>query len=175
VLHPHTGMRKGSALSKRTVAAVAIVALAAMFFAMAQARAESNAKATSTYLVKATLDARHEVPIPKGARAATGVLTAKLVVAGKKSSFVWQLRFSRLSGRATASHVHYGALGKAGPIALPLCVPCVSPAHGEYRGSYVASPAFLKAILHGGAYVNLHTKLNPKGEIRGQIKATASS
>jgi hypothetical protein len=160
-------------LSKQTLCAAALVAVAASLLS-AQAGATSRTTSSSkTYLLKATLDVKHEVPAAKDAKEAKGVLTAKLIVAGKKSSFVWQLRFSGLSGRAVASHVHFGAVGKAGQIALPLCVPCVaSPAHGTYNGPYVANPAFLKAILSGGAYVNIHTKLNPKGEIRGQIKAT---
>jgi hypothetical protein len=66
-------------------------------------------------------------------------------------------------------------VGKSGIIALPLCVPCASsPSHGEYRGPYVATATFVKAILHGRMYVNIHTKLNPAGEIRGQVKATAA-
>jgi hypothetical protein len=68
--------------------------------------------------------------------------------------------------------VHVGGVGKSGPVSLPICVPCAKAAHGEYRGPYVASPTFLKAILHGGMYANIQTKLNPKGEIRGQLTAS---
>jgi hypothetical protein len=161
--------RKGSVLSKRRIAAaLVLLGTAACLSAVPVSAAP---RASKSYLLKATLSSKQEVPAPHDATAAKGVFTAKLVVDGKKSSFVWQLRFSGLSGRATASHVHYGAAGKAGGVALPLCVPCINPAHGEYRGPYVATATFLKAILHGGAYVNIHTKLNPKGEIRGQIKA----
>ena len=62
------------------------------------------------------------------------------------------------SGKAVASHLHYGVAGKSGPITLPLCVPCASsPSHGVYKGPYVATAAFVKAILHGGMYANIHT------------------
>jgi hypothetical protein len=156
----------------------AVVTLALMTLALgsaAQARiAPTTAALSKTYLLTATLDTRHEVPVPKDATGAKGVLTAKLVIAGKKSSLVWQLRFSGLSGRATASHLHFGAVGKAGQVAIPLCVPCTPSAHGAYNGPYVATPAFVNAILHGGMYANIHTKLNPKGEIRGQVTATAA-
>ena len=114
------------------------------------------------------------MPAPKDATGAKGLFTAKLIVAGKKSSLVWQLKFSGLSGRATASHLHFGAVGKAGAIAIPLCVPCTANPHGAYNGPYVATPTFVKAILHNGMYANIHTKLNPQGEIRGQVKATAA-
>jgi len=100
------------------------------------------------------------------------VLSGKLVLAGKKSSFVWTLSFTNLSGRALAASVGMGAPGKVGSLAMPLCVKCVAGARGEYHGSYVANPTFLKAILHGGMYAFITTKLNPRGEVRGQIKAS---
>ena len=155
---------------KRTLAA-AMLALAAAVAAVATAGAASNAAAPKTYVIKATLDPRHEVSAPKDAKNAKGALTGKLTINGAKSSFVWQLRYSGLSGPASA-YVHVGAPGKAGPVSLPICVPCVNTAHGEYRGPYVATPTFLKTILHGGMYANVRTKLNPKGEIRGQLTAS---
>src|SRR5437588_10241927 len=88
-------LRKGSLLSKRTLAA-GVLAFAA---AISAAGAASGA-ASTTYVIKATLDTRHEVPAPKDAKNAKGTLTAKLTVAGKKSTFVWQLSFSGLSGTA---------------------------------------------------------------------------
>lgn len=163
-------------MSKRCVPVVVALAItAAALGGAAQARGGSSTAALSkTYVLKATLDTRHEVPAPKNASGARGVFTAKLTVAGKKSSFVWQLSFKNLSGRATAAHVHFGVVGKAGPVVLPLCGPCLVGAHGSYNGAYVATATFLKAILHGGAYANVHTKKNPRGEIRGQIKVTAA-
>ncbi len=44
---------------------------------------------------------------------------------------------------------------------------------GTYTGAYVAN-AFVTALWHGGMYGTVTTKLNPKGEIRGQIKATSA-
>jgi CHRD domain len=168
--------RKGFLVSKKGFTTAGVVALvASALVATAQARtASTGAVSAKTYVLKATLDARHEIPRPKGASAARGVFTAKLTVAGKKSSFVWQLTFSHLTGRATAAHVHYGVAGKAGVVALPLCGPCKPSAHGAYTGPYVSKAAFLDAVLHGKTYVNVHTKKNPKGEIRGQLKVTSS-
>jgi hypothetical protein len=169
----------GSVSSKRSVAAAAAAATFVLavtgLLAASQAGAQPGQFTSVAYLLKATLNGRSEVPSPKDATGAKGTFTAKLTVAGRKSTFVWKLKFSGLSGRAVASHVHYGVAGKAGQIALPLCVPCVSsPSHGEYKGPYVATATFVKAVLHGGAYVDVHTKKNPNGEIRGQVKATAA-
>jgi hypothetical protein len=134
----------------------------------------TNARSAKTYQLKATLNARHELPRPKGATAAKGTFTAKLTVAGKKSTLVWQLSFSHLTGRAAAATINFGATGKTGPVALPLCAPCKVGAHGAYTGPYVAKSAFLDPVLHGTTYVNIRTKKNPKGEIRGQIRVIAT-
>ncbi len=161
-------------MSRRLVVSAAGVAIAASVLVAGQAGAASSLTTARTYVLKASLDSRHEVRRPRDARDARGSFSAKLVLNGKKSSLVWTLRFSHLSSRLTAAHLHFGAPGKAGVVALPLCVRCKSPAHGAYNGPYVANPQFVKAVLHGSMYVNVHTKKNPKGEIRGQIKATAA-
>jgi hypothetical protein len=75
------------------------------------------------------------------------------------------LKFSGLTGPATAAHIHMGAVGKAGPVVLPLCGPCTSPVKGNVR----ISAAVIKAIRKGAAYVNVHTAKYPNGEIRGQL------
>jgi hypothetical protein len=110
----------------------------------------------------------------KDAAGATGTLTGKLTLAGKKSSFTWTLTLHHLSGIAAHADIYFSS-GKKGTLALPLCVKCQAPAaHGAYIGPYVATPSFVKTIVHGGAYAIVITKQNPKGEIRGQIKANAT-
>jgi hypothetical protein len=114
------------------------------------------------------------VPRPKDAIHAKGTLTGRLTLAGKKSSFTWRLKVSGLSGHIVSAVVSLGKPGHRGIVILPLCNKCRMTAHGAYIGSYVAKPTFVKPFVHGGMYVNVTTKLNPKGEIRGQIKATAA-
>src|SRR5260370_6009996 len=46
------------------------------------------------------------------------------------SKLTWTLTFAKLSGPATAAHIHMAAMGKAGNVVLPLCGPCTSPAKG---------------------------------------------
>jgi hypothetical protein len=82
---------------------------------------------------------------------------------------VWRLTYSRLTGKATAAHIHSGARGKAGPVIVPLCAPCKSGANG--RATVDAS--VLNALEAGRGYVNVHTATNPAGEIRGQLGAAA--
>ena len=80
-----------------------------------------------------------------------------------------RLRFSGLTGRASAAHIHIGQRGKAGLVAVPLCGPCRNGA----RGTANLTAAALAALENGRAYVNIHTKKNLAGEIRGQIRAVA--
>jgi hypothetical protein len=161
---------------KKKMLIVAALTLTASILATARvSEAATSAAATTSYMIKATLNAKQEVPTPKSAIHATGTLTGKLTLAGKKSSFTWRLRVSHLSGRVVAAAVAVGAAGKRGPIILPLCNKCLATAHGSYVGAYVARARFVNPLLHGRLYVNVTTKLNPKGEIRGQVKATAAS
>ena len=154
-------------MSKHKFAA-ATVALAAVAGAPYAVAAGSAAK--KTYPLKATLSTRHATPPAKDASGAGGAFSATLTIAGKKGTFLWKLSFKNLSGRAMAAQVQLGAPGKSGPVAIPLCRRCTEGAHGSYTGPLGANHALVTALTHGGAYVNVLTKKNPKGEIRGQIK-----
>ena len=113
----------------------------------------------------AALNAGQEVPKQAvKAHAATGAFTATLT--GTK--LTWSLAFRKLTGPATAAHIHLGRPGKPGPVAVPLCGPCTSGA----KGAATLTAAQVKAILGGGTYVNVHTAKNPAGEIRGALRKT---
>ena len=115
----------------------------------------------------ASLDARQEVPRPGGAGSdARGSFVGTLARKGAAGTVAWRLTFRGLTGKATAAHVHLASRGRPGPVALPLCGPCRS----GMRGSAKASAKTVRALLAGGAYVNVHTARNPAGEIRGQIR-----
>jgi CHRD domain-containing protein len=130
-------------------------------------------QATKTTL-KATLNVGQEVPKPTGVRrGATGLFTATLSRQSDGSGMLtWKLTFRRLTGAATAAHIHLGRPGKSGPVAIPLCGPCSS----GVTGTSPASANVVRTLLRNGAYANVHTLRNPSGEIRGQItKAVAGS
>jgi hypothetical protein len=124
-----------------------------------------------SYKIKTTLNTKLEVPRPKGATGGTGTFTATLkVVNATKASLTWKLSFARLTGPALAAHVHLGAPGKAGKVVVPLCGPCRSGRGGTSSVTAVAAAA----MVAGKAYVNVHTKANPNGEIRGTVKAASA-
>lgn len=73
---------------------------------------------------------------------------------------------------ATASHIHVGAAGANGPVAVPFtktgdntfAAPDGAKMNPEQCASYKA----------GNSYVNVHSARNPGGEIRGQLKGSGS-
>ncbi len=108
------------------------------------------------------LTAAEEVPaqVVKNTKA-SGSFT--LDVTGTKGTFV--LKFSGLTGPATAAHIHLGGMGKSGPVVVPLCGPCKSPV----KGTVTFPASLLKDLKTHKLYVNVHTAKNPNGEIRGQL------
>ena len=92
---------------------------------------------------------------------AAGHFTAK--VTGKMLS--WTLTFSHLTGRPTVTGLNKGVRGVNGAAFKTLCRGCSSGAHGMV----MLTASQLDTLKRGGAYVNIHTKRNSYGEIRGQI------
>jgi hypothetical protein len=118
--------------------------------------------------IRTTLRASQERPKPKGnVKRALGTFTATVKKEGSTATVTWRLTFSRLTGRAVAAHIHSGARGRSGPVIVPLCAPCRS----GVRGTASVNESVLNALEAGRAYVNVHTRRNPAGEIRGQIAA----
>jgi hypothetical protein len=114
--------------------------------------------------LSATLNAGQEIP-KQAVKDATahGSFTATL----SGTHLAWKLTFSKLTGPATAAHIHLGAKGKSGNVVVALCGPCKS----GMKGTGTVSGALLKTIKKHGTYVNVHTAKNPAGEIRGQLVA----
>jgi Cu/Zn superoxide dismutase len=146
---------------RKLVPAFVVGALAALAIA-----AFATAAARDTYSFKTKLTSRAEVPRPKGALTAKGTFTASYVENSTGAVLTWTLNYSRLTGNALAAHIHKGKKGVAGAVIVPLCGPCKN---GQ-KGTAKISKAVISALESGGAYVNVHTKKNQAGEIRGQIK-----
>lgn len=120
---------------------------------------------TETYKVKAHLNGAQDRAKTKG----TGVFTGTVVEKGKSKTLKWRLTFKKLTGKAAAAHIHLGKKGVAGPVAVALCGPCKSGAHGTAK----VTEKIVSALEHHKAYVNVHTARYPNGEIRGQISVIA--
>jgi CHRD domain len=130
------------------------------------------ASKSETYKFHAKLTAGAEVPTPTGVPAgATGTFTVTTVEPKTgKVQLAWKLTFSHLSGKALQAHIHLGKPGKAGTVLVALCAPCKN---GQ-TGKATIARSVENALEAGKTYVNVHTKKNLAGEIRGQIKVTSS-
>ena len=81
----------------------------------------------------------------------------------------------------TASHIHVGSPGTAGPVVIDFAPqPSASRVRSGSRARRGPSPRapaqgirsmedVMFAIAAGNAYVNVHSQANPGGEIRGQL------
>jgi len=80
---------------------------------------------------------------------------------------------TNLSGAATLLHLHNGATGVAGPVEVDLfgLIGQNSGGTTTAQGTVAITQAQLTLMRNGGMYFNLHTDLNPSGEVRGQVSA----
>jgi hypothetical protein len=142
----------------KTSPLVLLLAIAALAFA-----GLGIAASQETYKVHASLVGSQETP--KNTSKGTGVFSGTVVEKGKTKTLTWKLTFKNLTGPAQAAHIHLGKKGVSGPVAVPLCGPCKSGAHGTAK----VTEKIVSALEHGKAYANVHTAKYPNGEIRGQI------
>ena len=86
--------------------------------------------------------------------------------------------------KVTQAHIHSGKVGQNGDIVVTLFKSQTPTgqkkegtlSQGDITSANLEGPLkgkqisdLIKLINTGGAYVNVHTEMNPKGEIRGQI------
>ena len=68
----------------------------------------------------------------------------------------------------TAAHIHEGAAGANGGVAVPLNK--TGPNTFAAAPGAKFTPAQCDAYKKGNTYINVHSAANPNGEIRGQIR-----
>ena len=97
-------------------------------------------------------------------------------------SLTYSVRVFNLPSGVTASHIHVGAEKTAGPVVVNFAPPVPASNDFGFSGT-VAFSAFVlrpdqgirssddmvQAILGGNSYCNVHSSVNPGGEIRGQF------
>ncbi|HEV2678838.1 MAG TPA: CHRD domain-containing protein [Aliidongia sp.] len=143
----------------RLQAGMAVMALAIAAFAAAPS---AEAK-TMTYRV--VLNGKSETP--SNTTKGTGHGTVKYDDATKELS--WNIKYSGLTGDATAAHFHGPAKpGVAAGVLVPIG-PKGSTVMSPIVGSATLTDDQATALTGGMMYFNVHTKENPAGEIRGQV------
>jgi hypothetical protein len=110
----------------------------------------------------ATLDGSQQSPPVT----TNGKGTATLTFDTTKKKLSWNVKYSGLSGPATAGHIHGpAAMGEnAGPV-IPF-----KKLKSPIKGSATLTDAQAADLEAGKYYVNVHTDANKDGEIRGQIE-----
>ncbi|MFM0729735.1 CHRD domain-containing protein [Paraburkholderia sediminicola] len=82
----------------------------------------------------------------------------------------WNVSFSGLSSQATMAHFHGPApAGKNAGVKVWLSQKGTMEMTSPLSGQATLSPDDAKMFEAGDMYINVHTKNNPGGEIRGQV------
>jgi opacity protein-like surface antigen len=124
----------------------------------------ATAASAATVKYQATLSPMAEVPPTKS----TGSGQAAVTLDTATHQITYDVTFSGFSSDATAAHIHGpAAAGKNAGVVVPLGNAPKSPIHGT--ATLTADQQ--KELEDGMMYVNVHTKNNPSGAIRGQLMA----
>jgi hypothetical protein len=122
-----------------------------------------------TVLVIDIADATADIAEPSGMAVASidavsGELNIDLAVSG-------------LSGAATMLHLHRGSAGNTGDVEIDLMglIDVNEGGTTTASGSVVIDDDQLALLRAGNMYFNLHTDMNPMGEVRGQVQANNAS
>lgn len=69
----------------------------------------------------------------------------------------------------SSAHIHQGDTAEAGPILFNLDVASTDGRSGTLAGTFELTSEQMTLFEQGLLYVNVHTEVNPAGEIRGQL------
>jgi hypothetical protein len=158
--------------------------------ATASAGPTSSPSSQSDKIFSARLTGDKEVP-PVDTDA-----TARIrLTSNSQDSLDYQLSVSNLNGVVTGAHIHRGTAGTNGPVVANLNIGgafasasagggaattststggTISSAElkGPLAGKHISD--LIKLIEDGQAYVNIHTRQHPNGEIRGQLSSSSA-
>ena len=107
---------------------------------------------------------------------------AVIVVDMTARTVTYTVRVFNLPSGVIASHIHAGAALTPGPVVVNFVVPTTASNDFTFTGTtpdtaFILRPDqgirsaddMFQAILGGNSYVNVHSAVNPGGEIRGQL------
>ena len=163
-----------------TSAALAVCLLAALVAAGVSQATPRTASEPHIYWLKAALVPRFVTTPPVGVRPGTrGTFSAKLDLNWRRGEAFWpHVRLSGLtSSPAVVVHIHAGKADTTGRVLYTLCGQPPPGAPGPHPDctspfSYFNWLFGLRPLIEGPTYVDVHTKRNLRGELRGQVVVT---
>ena len=132
--------------------------IAGLLIALVSAAGATAALQKGSHSLHATLTGKAETP--KGDPDGSGTAEVKF----NGTQVCWQIHVAKV-GTITASHIHKGKPGVAGPVVVPF------GAAFKSKGCTTASASLIAAILKNPSayYVNVHNAKYPGGALRGQL------
>jgi len=132
------------------------------------------------FTLTASLTGSEETPAPGLNTGAFGSATVTVDMGAR--TVTYRVEVFNLPSGVTASHIHVGGPGTAGPVIINLAPPVNASNDFSYSGT-VADGQFVmradqgirsaddvfQAILGNNTYVNVHSQANPGGEVRGRL------
>jgi hypothetical protein len=122
--------------------------------------------ATQTFT--ATLTLAQEVPTPTAPVGATPSGTGSVTLDPITKALAGSFTTTNVVGAVNA-HIHDGDIGVAGGVAVQLTETPAGSGTWVVPAGITLSDTQIARLRAGGYYVNVHTPLNPSGEIRGQL------
>ncbi len=118
--------------------------------------------------VTAELDSTQEIPAPTGAGGARG--TGAFTLNTSRTELDYRITVAGLTGLPTAAHFHNAPPGVSGGVVRAISL-VGNTGVGTWKDTdtQTLSDSMVSELLRGRVYVNVHTSLNPPGEIRGQL------
>ena len=131
----------------------------------------------SPIVLHANLNVPQEVSQTATNTPATAVGVASMLFTPSTDTLQYAISYAGLSSAPFMAHFHFGLPSTNGPILQTICGKpkptlegaCPDANAGMMHGSWHLSASEAKDLLMGKVYINLHTKLNQNGEIRGQV------
>lgn len=122
----------------------------------------AGSASAATVKFHATLDAGSEAPPSKST--GSGEATASLDTATHELTY--DVTFKGFASQVTAAHIHGpAAAGKNAGVVVPLGSAPKSPIHGSAKLTAEQE----QELTAGMYYINIHSKNNPSGAVRGQL------
>jgi hypothetical protein len=144
---------------------LSIVLSAILFFVLAACAPTAQDTSSVTTLI---LSGENEVPAVMTA----GMGIASATVSGNMMTISGEftgLNSPLVEVAGSSGHVHQAAAGSNGNVVFPLDVTSTDGRNGTFSLGIELTRGQMSAFNAGKFYINLHTRMNPEGELRGQI------